>query len=398
MPETFKQIKGTTVAFGDVVQLSKERSNDPERDGFERYFGLEHLKPSDLKVCSWGDIVDGTTFTSVFKPGQVLFGKRRAYQRKVAVADFSGVCSGDIYVLEPKGDELLPELLPFICQSESFYDYVISMSQGGLSPRVNWKSLAKYEFLLPPLDEQRRIAEVLQAAERMINALRMLGTEMESLRRSSIDELTFGLAAKISKVGEHCEMQNGRPFPGNEYCDDGQRLLRPGNLAPSGYLTWDEDKTKRVPHHYRDEASDFVVEPGNVLINLTAQSLEDGFMGRVCLVRDGDQSLLNQRIGRFRRFSGQLEPEFLFRILQSSDFQRHAISMCEGSKIKHLFWEHISRFEFPLLDTVEQSRRVEELGSLDTAVRDAERRLEVACKLKDQLLWSALPSHADASV
>ena len=163
MPETFKQIKGTTVAFGDVVQLSKERSNDPERDGFERYLGLEHLKPSDLKVCSWGDIVDGTTFTSVFKPGQVLFGKRRAYQRKVAVADFSGVCSGDIYVLEPKGDELLPELLPFICQSESFYDYVISMSQGGLSPRVNWKALAKYEFLLPPLDEQRRTAAVLTA-------------------------------------------------------------------------------------------------------------------------------------------------------------------------------------------------------------------------------------------
>ena len=127
----------------------KKDSNDPERDGFERYLGLEHLKPSDLKVCSWGDIVDGTTFTSVFKPGQVLFGKRRAYQRKVAVADFSGVCSGDIYVLEPKGDELLPEMLPFICQSESFYDYVISMSQGGLSPRVNWKALAKYEFALP---------------------------------------------------------------------------------------------------------------------------------------------------------------------------------------------------------------------------------------------------------
>ena len=100
----------TEVAFGDVVQLSKERSQDPEADGFERYVGLEHLEPNDLKIRSWGDLSDGVTFTSVFRPGQVLFGKRRAYQRKVAVADFSGVCSGDIYVLEPKGDQLLPEL------------------------------------------------------------------------------------------------------------------------------------------------------------------------------------------------------------------------------------------------------------------------------------------------
>lgn len=78
-------------------------------------------------------IADGVTFTNVFKPGQVLFGKRRAYQRKVAVADFSGVCSGDIYVLEPKGDALLPELLPFICQTDAFFDHAVGTSAGSLS-------------------------------------------------------------------------------------------------------------------------------------------------------------------------------------------------------------------------------------------------------------------------
>ena len=86
--------------FGDVVRLSKARSQDPLADGFERYVGLEHLQPDDLRIRRWGNVADGVTFTNVFKPGQVLFGKRRAYQRKVAVADFAGVCSGDIYVLE----------------------------------------------------------------------------------------------------------------------------------------------------------------------------------------------------------------------------------------------------------------------------------------------------------
>ncbi len=95
------------VKFGDVVRLSKARSQDPLADGFERYLGLEHLEPGDLRIRSWGNVADGVTFTSVFKPGQVLFGKRRAYQRKVAVADFSGVCSGDIYVLESKDASVL---------------------------------------------------------------------------------------------------------------------------------------------------------------------------------------------------------------------------------------------------------------------------------------------------
>ena len=113
-------------------------------------------------------------------------------------------------------------------------------------------------------------------------------------------------------------------------------------------------------------------------------------MGRVCLVRDGDESLLNQRIGRFRNFSDQLLPEFLFRVLQSSKFQQHAISMCEGSKIKHLFWQHIERFEFPLPSPTEQVRIIEDLRSIDVALMHAEQRLAAATNLKSELLREAL--------
>jgi len=165
MPESVSRNGWTRVAFGAVVQLSRERSSDPEDDGFERYVGLEHIEPGDLKIRRWGDIADGTTFTNVFRPGQVLFGKRRAYQRKVAVADFDGVCSGDIYVLEPKNDHLLPELLPFICQTEGFFEHAVGTSAGSLSPRTNWNSLAGYEFALPTLEQQRRIARLLLASE-----------------------------------------------------------------------------------------------------------------------------------------------------------------------------------------------------------------------------------------
>lgn len=157
------------VKFGDVVRLSKARSKDPLADGIERYVGLEHLEPGDLRIRSWGSVVDGVTFTSVFQPGQVLFGKRRAYQRKVAVADFSGVCSGDIYVLETKDAQvLLPELLPFICQTDAFFDHAVGTSAGSLSPRTNWTSLADFEFPLLPIHEQAQVLTVLKAFESAI--------------------------------------------------------------------------------------------------------------------------------------------------------------------------------------------------------------------------------------
>jgi type I restriction enzyme S subunit len=177
------------VKFGYVVQLSKARSQDPLADGIERYVGLEHLEPGDLRIRSWGNVADGVTFTSVFKPGQVLFGKRRAYQRKVAVADFSGVCSGDIYVLETQDSMvLLPDLLPFICQTDAFFDHAVGTSAGSLSPRTNWTSLADFEFALPPESEQSAILEVLTAAQECATAFEAAKHAHEQVVSSFIQE------------------------------------------------------------------------------------------------------------------------------------------------------------------------------------------------------------------
>ena len=178
------------VAFGDVVRLSRERSSDPEAAGFERYVGLEHLDPGDLTIRRWGEVVAGTTFTSVFRPGQVLFGKRRAYQRKVGVPDFSGVCSGDIYVLESNNDRsLLPDLLPFLCQTDAFFEHAIGTSAGSLSPRTNWHNVATYEFPLPPPDEQLRIAAILLSLDKLATKVQLAIDQMSIVQRSLMHKL-----------------------------------------------------------------------------------------------------------------------------------------------------------------------------------------------------------------
>lgn len=176
------------VKFGEVVRLSKARCADPLAEGIERFVGLEHLEPGDLRIRRWGNVADGVTFTSVFKPGQVLFGKRRAYQRKVAVADFAGVCSGDIYVLESlDANVLLPELLPFICQTDAFFEHAVVTSAGSLSPRTNWTSLAGFEFALPPMEDQRRIVLMLSTLEQNVVALDVALTSAIALEFSRLE-------------------------------------------------------------------------------------------------------------------------------------------------------------------------------------------------------------------
>jgi type I restriction enzyme S subunit len=177
------------VKFGDVVQLSKARCADPLAEGVERFVGLEHLEPGDLRIRNWGNVADGVTFTSVFRPGQVLFGKRRAYQRKVAVADFSGVCSGDIYVMETKDAQvLLPELLPFICQTDAFFDHAVGTSAGSLSPRTNWTSLADFEFVLPSMDEQQRLVILLVSVEVCLVSLAEADLATRTLESSRLED------------------------------------------------------------------------------------------------------------------------------------------------------------------------------------------------------------------
>ena len=188
--------------FGDVVRLVKETCKDPKGAGIGRVIGLEHLEPGDLRIRSWNDVADGTTFTTRVRPGQVLFGKRRAYQRKVAVADFDAICSGDIYVFETAdAARLLPELVPFICQTDSFFDYAVGTSAGSLSPRTNWSSLAEYQFALPSADEQRRLTDELRALE----AARSDVHEARRAGEQFLEVLTWNLCTGKNAAGPRRE-------------------------------------------------------------------------------------------------------------------------------------------------------------------------------------------------
>ena len=152
--------------------------------------GLEHIVPGEMELKKY-DLPEENTFTKKFCKGQVLFGRRRAYQKKATVATFDGICSGDITVIEPIPGMVVPELLPFIVANDRFFDHAIQGSAGSLSPRVKWEHMANYEFELPTLGEQKVLSNKLWAAYRLKEAYQRLLNATDEMVKSQFLEM-FG--------------------------------------------------------------------------------------------------------------------------------------------------------------------------------------------------------------
>jgi len=164
--------------------------------------------------------------------------------------------------------------------------------------------------------------------------------------------------------------QNGRPFPSTQYAEKGFKLLRPGNLSVSGKVVWNEDNTRYLPHRFADENPDLIVRGRELIMNLTAQSLKDEFLGRVCLTSEREECLLNQRLARLSPVV--IPPEFALYLLKAWRFRRFVDGLNSGSLIQHMFTSQLAEFTFPLPPLPEQQRIVAEL----------ERRLSVLEELE----------------
>ena len=205
--------------FGNIVREVKvnvDRDNNP----YEFYIAGDHMDSEDLTIHRKGKFSTddvGPAFTRIFKPGQILYGSRRTYLKKIAVADFEGICANTTFVLETKDDNVfLQSLLPFIMLSDKFTEWSVSHSKGSTNPYVLFSDLASYEFELPSLEEQRVLAEKLWAAYRLKESYKRLLTATDEMVKSQFIEM-FGnpLSSKqkneLKKLGECCCINPRRP-------------------------------------------------------------------------------------------------------------------------------------------------------------------------------------------
>jgi len=320
------------VRFGDVVRNANLVERNPLKRGIERIVGLEHIEPENLHVKNWNSPEDGTSFTRKFVSGQVLFGKRRAYQRKVALAEFEGICSGDILTFETKDSKvLLPELLPFIVQSDGFFDYALGTSAGSLSPRTSWKALKDYEFPLPPKDEQRKIAEILWAADEAVECYRKTHNDLVSFENNSLNNLLDnGISSenlrtvvakslfqtknverkipkewKIKNLSEVVE-EAISGFASGKRSDKGIFQLRMNNVSRDCKPDWKE--VIRIPAKIK-EITTYVLNPGDILFNNTNS---DDLVGKSFLFEGyKEQIVFSNHFTRIRTKQNVLLPKYL---------------------------------------------------------------------------------------
>lgn len=182
--------------------------------------------------------------------------------------------------------------------------------------------------------------------------------------------------------------QNGQSFPSKDYQATGIKLLRPGNLHPSGRVSWTPENTRRLPEKWATDFPRFIVGSRELVINLTAQSLRDEFLGRVCITRGEERCLLNQRIARLTPI--EVTPEYFLWTFKSSVFRRFVNGLNTGSLIQHMFTSQLADFCVPLPPLTEQGRIVAEVERRLSLLDEIESLVEVNLKRAGRLRQSIL--------
>jgi type I restriction enzyme S subunit len=317
------------VKFGDVVTCVNGTTRDPITEGLSRIVGLDHMDSESLPLRRWdllNDLPDGTSFTRIFRAGQVLFGKRRVYQRKVSVPEFDGICSGDILVFEATSPKMLQRYLPYLVQSNGFFEHALGTSAGSLSPRTKWQELAKYEFALPSVDEQYRIIDLMVAIDTVSDCYQSVPGE--ELFTATLEEI-FSPPNRdwnSSLLGDVAEVQLGRMLSAERASGS--------DLAPyikNNNVQWDGIDLADLPTMSFPvaERSRYELRAGDILV------CEGGDPGRSFLLKEDIKNIYYQKaVHRVR--TDKLLPQYLHFWLIHSYRNGAMRQLCTGTAIVHL--------------------------------------------------------------
>lgn len=374
--------------FGDVVSNSKEAVKDPAASGLDRVVALEHMDPGNLQLSGWQDAADGTTFTRCFRAGQTLFAKRRAYQRKVAYAQFDGVCSGDILAFEARPDELLPELLPFIVQSDAFFEHALRTSAGSLSPRTKWQDLARWEFDLPPLEQQRPMAELLWSFKRALDAQQ---SRLEAVD-TTIGRFCADLYSRSSGLGLDRPMPDvGDIRMGRQKAPKYMRGVTPRpylTVLSVGHLELDVRDLPQMDFS-ESELQIYRVLPGDILLT-EGDLISPLNVGRPVLVADDLQDCCFQNTLIRLRLKDDVLPLFALGMLEGMRLGGVFASAASTTTVTHLGLKRFSALRMPVPALERQAgvaKQLECLLETRRALRSSRVALEaMAASVREELI------------
>ena len=275
-----------TYRFDELVHNIVEKVS-PRESGLEKYIGLEHLDSGSLKIKRFGSTqaIKGDKL-KIYK-GDLIFAKRNSYLKRVAIADEDAVASAHSLVLRAKVENINPSFLPFFLLSETFWSRAIQISVGSLSPTINWKVLARQEFLLPPKDQKAELAELLWAMDNLIESHHDTLTRLKKLNQvkrnlffiegngatltKSFSSYTIPNDWRIKKIEAVANVEYGisKSVANNKDPELGWQILTGANIKLDGSFDLDKKRYIEVPKNDR-----FFLNKGDLMFNWRSGSPE----------------------------------------------------------------------------------------------------------------------------
>lgn len=358
MPEKLK--KGwRTWRFDQMAVMVNDRIDNPSESGVDRYVGLEHLDSDSLTIRRWGTPSDVEATKLRFRAGDIIFGRRRVYQRKLGVPDFDGICSAHAMVLRARADVALPEFLPFFMQSDLFMERAKEISVGSLSPTINWKTLAAEEFALPPMDEQRRMADALEAFRHVGERMHDVEVAIDRLMASWI-ESEMGKADMARPLGELLRSTEYGCSTHAKEKREGIPILRIPNV-----LRDELDLTDlKWVHLSKEDQDKYLLREGDILIVRTNGNPE--YVGR-CLVVPSlpEKMVYASYLIRLVVDPKLARPEYVARVLNSPPLRRRLRGSIRSSAGNfNINTMGIRSVPFPLPSLGDQDRMIRHVARL----------------------------------
>lgn len=380
--------------FDEVVEEPRETCKNILGEGIEHVVGLEHIDSGNIHLRKSATIEESTTFSKKFRKGDVLFGRRRAYLKKAAQAEFDGICSGDITVFRAKTG-LSSALLPFIVYNDKFFDYAVKHSAGGLSPRVKFKDLANYEFLLPPKDEQARLSELLWAMDEVIEKEKTVLDSNIVLLNSFVEDVIHGrylnteglknvaigtipASWDVVKMEQVLTINDGAHFTPT-YVNAGIPFLRVTDVQTSDINL---DNVKYIPlNEHQELCKRCKPEKGDILYS------KNGTIGISKIINWDWEFSIFVSLALFKiKDKSILDINYLKLILDSAHIKKEIYRKAKHGTITNLHLEEIRVFRLPLPSIEKQREIALHVGNINNLINNCKNKISASQSLQKSLI------------
>lgn len=354
-----------TFKFEEIAQKISKTVR-PDEAEVDIYVGLEHIDGEDIHIRRKGVPSDVKGGKLRCYPGDVIFGKRRAYQRKAAIVDFEGICSAHAFVFRANQDIIDPNLFPFFLHSDQFMHRMIDISVGGLSPTINWGDLKHQEFLLPPKDQQAKLAELLWAMDEVIEAENEFN---DKLRVSIKSEVKMLFENEKNKIQIKHLVSNGK----NKKATDG--------ITP--YIEIGDVNLENKKIEYKNKES----VKGSVI------ATKDSVLISKVRPNRGAITILNQKEIVSSGFSVLIPkresviPKFLFHCLAWNEAFLYLMSrLATGSTYPTISDEDVLNYHIPSFGIDKQTQILKKLDKIYDSILDLESKISSSKALQKSLI------------